>query len=293
MNLGGRSVAYWREEIKSNFENLRFIRNFNSIRYVLFVISLNVLLILLIVYLINTKNWALYFPIYIAVGYTYYQYQFILHEASHAVLFSSRRVNDFMGFCFGIVTGYTFTLYRSNHMKHHKYLGTDLDPENGNFIKEDKNKISYLLIRSFFGFDAIKQFSSFLRKNQAVIEKKRSTVGYSIVLYLTVSYLIFLINNWRINELLIFDLMLVLPVVTLTFFLNRLRTILEHPLGLSHRDSLFTTTHSKGILWNYVLASFNFNYHIEHHLMPEISSLYYPRINDFLVASIEANKALK
>lgn len=293
MKLHGQNIAYWRNEIKSNCHDLYLISNANSLRYVLYVFALNIFSLFLIGFSINTSSWLLLPFVYLVVGYVYYQYQFLLHEASHAVLFSSRKANDLLGKCFGILTGYTFSSYRSNHMKHHKFLGTNLDPENGNFVNDDKSKTKLLLLKAFFFIDASNQFLSFFRKNETNSTKIKSTILYSFLLYIFVVLLFNFFNHWNFIQTAIFTLSLVLPIITLTFFLNRLRTIKEHPLGKVYEDTLFTVTHSRGFLWNYLCAAFNFNYHLEHHLMPEISSLHYPRVNSYLVSVIGSSKGLK
>ena len=216
----------------------------------------------------------------ILLGYSYYQFQFILHETSHKTMFTNTKVNEFVGNLIGVLAGYDFKTYRVNHMKHHKFLGTDQDPEFGNFIHEEnesKSKI-FLLLKSLFFIDFLLLLKNLLLNNQKKGEKSFNAIYLSIPLYLF--FMIIMYKN-DISGLIYHVFILLLSVGSITFFLNRYRGLSEHPMGKTAEKSMYTKT-NKNILFQFLFANFNFNYHIEHHIFPEISSYYYPSINKIL-----------
>jgi len=56
------------------------------------------------------------------------------HEASHGMLRKNRLLNEFDGVLIGVLSLFSFTLYRAAHQTHHMYLSTERDEEMWPFV---------------------------------------------------------------------------------------------------------------------------------------------------------------
>lgn len=259
-------------------KNTNYFINIRSVVYLLFCLSIYILGHYFVFK--NESSILETFFLIIFIGYSYYQFQFILHETSHKTMFTNIKINEFVGNLIGILAGYDFKTYRVNHMKHHKFLGTEQDPEFGNFIHKDndsESKIS-LLLKSLLFVDFLKLFNNLLLNKKNITKKSINKIYFSIVFYLA---MFFILYGSDINGIIYHAFILFLAVGSVTFFLNRYRGVSEHPMGKSAESTMYTKT-NKNILFQYFFANFNFNYHLEHHIFPEVSSYHYPSINKIL-----------
>ena len=67
---------------------------------------------------------------------------------------------------------------------------------------------------------------------------------------------------------------------TVSLFLGRLRTTAEHGRSFKSEDKEkeFTKTHYPTFVDRLFLYDANFNYHLEHHLFPQMPSFYYSKV---------------
>jgi len=264
-----KAYSYWRSFLNPP----RSINQLRSIAYVLLVLFLTFAAFLYLSDIVNKDNVSLqnFLFLYLIIGYIYYQYQFILHEAAHGVLFSSRKINDTIGSLVGIISGYDFRSYRIGHMKHHKFLGSADDPEYVNFTR---NKI-LVLIKSFLMIDCFYLFTNLANlKNKKIQGLKTFNFSFllSIIFY---ALLTFFLNN-TLQHAISFLLIFFVAVGSFTFTINRIRSIIEHP---EISGKVVTRSYPKKSFFSLFLAPFNFNFHLEHHIFPEISSSHYPKIH--------------
>jgi fatty acid desaturase len=279
-----KTVSELRLELqeKISFDKVR--PDFRSTFYLLTTVFFTFFSIFSIKHSISTQKFE-YLPLLsLFCALTYYQYQFLLHEACHGTLFKNRKINDFFGFICGVLAGYDFISYRINHMKHHKFLGTDQDPENGNFINSAKSEFQ-ILIRSFLLVDFCKLFfSNMLQKGSSQSNEKSTKKNISKLSSFFLYSFVALIYSNSMTEIFLFILVMLFSIGSLTFLINRYRGIKEHPLNKPNLSQFqYTVSHYKGSLINTIIAPFNFNFHLEHHLFPEVSSIYYPKINKYLI----------
>src|SRR5215475_2997722 len=77
-----------------------------------------------------SANWMVWILAIIIVGRTQHAFAVLMHDAAHFRLLENRALNDFVGQClcaFPIASN--LYAYRRVHLRHHRYLHTDHDPD--------------------------------------------------------------------------------------------------------------------------------------------------------------------
>lgn len=264
-----KAYSYWRSFLNPP----RSINQLRSFVYVFLVLLLTFAAFIFLSDIVNKDNinFKNFLYLYLIIGYIYYQYQFILHEAAHGVLFSSRKVNDTIGSFVGVISGYDFRSYRIGHMKHHKFLGSADDPEYVNFTR---NKI-LVLLKSFLMIDCFYLFTNLANLKIKKI-KDLKTFNFSFLLSIIFYALLTLFLNNTFQHAISFLLIFLVAVGSFTFTINRIRSVIEHP---EISGKVVTRSYPKKSFFSLFLAPFNFNFHLEHHIFPEISSSHYPELH--------------
>ena len=190
-----------------------------------------------------------------------------LHECCHRTAFRSRRLNDAVAWCAGLLCFYNSTFYRRYHQWHHRYAHQiGLDPELDDGFPT--NRISYLLeisgwnwwmgkIRGFYQL-LFGDLSGLAYLNPEVIPQIRYSVRWQFTIYGSVVLLSvlngsgFLFWNW------------LLPLAVGQPFL-RLVMLAEHSGCSFDADG---ATNTRTTLTNPVVAwqMWNMPFHAEHHL---------------------------
>ena len=190
-----------------------------------------------------------------------------LHECCHRTAFRSRRLNDAVAWCAGLLCFYNSTFYRRYHQWHHRYAHQiGLDPELDDGFPT--NRISYLLeisgwnwwmgkIRGFYQL-LFGDLSGLAYLNPEVIPQIRRSVRWQFTIYGALALLSvlnisgFLFWNW------------LLPLAVGQPFL-RLAMLAEHSGCSFDADG---TTNTRTTLTNPVVAwqMWNMPFHAEHHL---------------------------
>lgn len=226
-------------------------------------------------------------------GIVFYRYQFILHDCSHSTLVASRVENRLYGSIAGFISGYPFDLYKKNHAQHHLHTGTDKDLELNNFIREGNSQGSReqfikKFLQSFLFLDALILIKNIVKPNfKKRTKDKVSPKKYQNIIYFIFSVLLQIIFlnlfNYEVSLLYFFEagILLLISVGSVSFTLNRIRGMCEHSVVESLKNYNYTRSHDHGVL-NKILAPLAFNYHLEHHIFPEISSGNYAKINEKL-----------
>lgn len=191
------------------------------------------------------------------------------HELTHRVIFSSERLNRWVGVMLGLPMLVAFSLYKALHGFHHWALGTPEDKESFNYSYESLTSLmGFILHLSMLG-----HYSSALKNMRAaVLGELREDVPPKIAYRIR--------NEFRLMAGLII-LMLVLSVslqtsifldvwlVPLIFAAGPVHALIELPEHLgcdSHTTDPFKNTRTiragKFLTW-YVNGN---NYHVEHHV---------------------------
>ncbi len=208
---------------------------------------------------------------FIIIGWAQYSLGNAMHEAVHFNFANKKK--DFLASLF---TAYPigFNLnYRNFHFKHHKYVGTENDPEYELYSQFPKSKLQFLNRFVWFGsgLPAIVQFLNmqFNNKttNKIIVKPRRINLILDALMLFLVQAVIFLCFYLLFNNVFYYLFFWLLPIATIGKLLSSTRLLCEH--GSPKCDWVIRTIHGSRIM-NYILGAFDFNYHGEHHLFPTV-----------------------
>ncbi len=226
-------------------------------------------------------------PAMILIGGRQLALAILMHEASHNTLFSSKKINDFVGqwFC-ALPLWLDVSGYRKHHLQHHKYTWTDQDPDLGLSKPYPVSRKSMLRkwLRDLTGLTSLKSIYGYLLRDFGFIEFTISTKITSIAQTNRTKMNVVLTGMKNLAPFLLvhsilFSVFLILekPWVYLlwwasfmTFFhlFIRLRAIAEHSvIGNPEDDFENTRTTRANLIARLLVAPHNVNYHLEHHLL--------------------------
>lgn len=215
-----------------------------------------------------------YFVVFFVIGWGQFSISNALHEALHRNLFN--KTSDILA---SIFTAYPVGLtmaYRDVHQAHHKYLGTEKDPDYPEYIKFPRSKLT-MIIRFFWylcGLPAVIQFLK-LRLQKSETEEKKTS--YELLGLISVQFIIMLSFLFVFESIFFYIVFWLLPVVTVGKLCSSTRLMCEH--SSPDRDWVLRSIH--GPRWKtWVLGAFDFNYHAEHHLAQTIP---FPKLKDLYV----------
>jgi fatty acid desaturase len=195
----------------------------------------------------------------------------LMHEGMHGMLFPNRPWNWIVSVLLGSTFLMSFTSYRVLHIRHHQYLGDPRDPDDYrnysrsrltvwvlHFVRLTLGPILYVFLIPLL---ALKYGSS--------MQRKLICVEYTILFSMYSA----MIRIFPARELV---LVWFIPLV-LMGMLTAIRGFSQH--GITEASDPYLA--SRTMLPNPVIAFFllNENYHLEHHLFPEIPSYHLPRLH--------------
>ncbi|MBP5855623.1 fatty acid desaturase [Marivibrio halodurans] len=235
-------------------------------------------------YLVTFSPW-LAIPVVLTMGIYGYKISFILHDCSHNALFSRKSVNLWVGRVCGWMVGVNYDVFRQTHLLHHSHNGQGLDPQHGEvngFGGASRGKLLHHLLTPLLGMRApeiiLGYGGGYLEAEegeQATLERVADEGRRTRILWLggtglTQIVLALIVANFGMVPWAV--LLYPLAVVTVGLFLARMRTFAEHcrPEGVETPD--FTRSHRPNWVDSLLLYDAHFNYHLEHHLFPQIPS---------------------
>lgn len=239
------------------------------------------------------KWWLYPFAIFI-IGTRQHALGIMAHEATHYTVARSRFWNDLLGNIFAAYPlTYSIQGYRTNHLRHHRYLETDKDPERTalDLYKEEwtypmKRLKFYLLLIS----DAllVKQIRA-VHLVRYVWEVPTGPVPHVIGVFVMHASVVLI--AWKTGYLWSYVLLWLVPLFSVAIMCFRIRTASEHsaigpPEDRYTRqtpDTLATTrTTVGGPIGKWLFAPHNMAYHIEHHLYPSVPVFRLKRLHETL-----------
>jgi fatty acid desaturase len=197
----------------------------------------------------------------------------IVHETGHRTLFTSPRLNDFVG---KWLTGYLIfsnkDAYMRVHLKHHKDAGSDKDPDLANYASYpiDRNSLRRKIIRDItgqVGWRRIKSIGSALsRLPRLDAETRRFLLGSTGV---NLALLLILAAAGHAHLYLLW----LIAFMTSHMLVSRIRQIAEHAAVPDLFDP-DPRKHTRTLYINWLerlfIAPHHVNYHLEHHLMASV-----------------------
>jgi fatty acid desaturase len=219
---------------------------------------------------------------FVIVGTRYYGLFIIGHDGLHRRLFDNKRDNDRFNdlFVLGPIGAIT-RLNNKNHLQHHLSLGTDHDPDRHKYGCFNKSEFSEMMgfLTGITSLWASVKNVFFRRGTQA--KQKR---GYTLrdVAILGAWQLGLIGGLWLSIGWWAYPVLWLMPVYTLTFLADNLRSFCEHshPQADHEADEHRLITYVSNPIERMFLAPMNMNRHAAHHLWPSIPYYNLPQADD-------------
>lgn len=235
-------------------------------------------------YLVAITPWFA-IPIVLLMGIYGYKISFIMHDCSHNALFVREAVNLWVGRVCGWMVGANYDAFRQTHLLHHRYNGKGLDPQHGEvngFGGASRGRLLHHLLTPLLGVRAPEYLlgygGGFLEPDdteKAIMDRVNDVSRRTRTMWLAgtaVTQLVLAAVVTSFGAVLLAVLLYPLAAVTVSLFLARMRTFAEHarPEGVETPD--FTRSHQPNWIDSVLLYDAHFNYHLEHHLFPQLPS---------------------
>jgi len=197
-----------------------------------------------------------------------------MHEGMHGILFRNRRWNWLISTLLGSTFLMSFTSYRVLHIRHHRYLGDARDPDDYHnysrsrvmvwclhFVRLTLGPILYLFLIPLLAL----KYGSRAERQLICVEYTLLFTIYSAILRL-----------FPARELLV---VWFVPLVIMGIFVA-IRGFTQHGITEASDPYLASRTMLPHPLVAVLLL--NENYHLEHHLFPEIPSYHLRRLHQLI-----------
>lgn len=222
-------------------------------------------------------GWAAAF---LLMGRNFARFAILSHEAAHKLLFSNKRLNDFVGkWLLAYVSFTPLEAYRRGHMAHHKHeFGPD-EPDMNLYrgYPISRQSMRRKLLRDAFFVSGYKNLAPLLG-----LAFRRQPVALHIVGAQIVLFCIFA----AVGQPVLYPCLWLLPHMSVWRVLNRLRAIAEHGGMVASADRRMTTHHVRqSWLARFWIVPYNTGWHLAHHVDVAIPWRKLPEVHRELVAS--------
>ncbi len=239
-------------------------------------------------------------PYFVLMGWSQYRLYFPIHEACHAVLFRSPRVNRVVGQITAALLFNSFTSFTWIHMEHHRLWGKAEDPGAIDYFVHFRNRLHtlYFFVGPLLGFNiaakvwinlalpALRSLRGMRSEGAARSTGAGAMPVADIPLIVAVQAVVFLSITGMGSQPWNYAIFYMLPILTVHLSLARLRMYLEHgPLDYGVSDYFganrrkIARTHLSNRVLGPILNGMNFRFHREHHLFPTFPSSTLPEIH--------------
>ncbi len=184
----------------------------------------------------------------------------VYHDCSHGVFFRTRWLNDFVGhWIAGGLLNTSMYAYRNYHLKHHRFAGTNQDPDIAlaNTYPTSKESLKRKLLRDVTGLTGLKTVVAQLKRVRPVRNAPFIATHVMLLSILWLSGAPWAYALWWVAHIFIY------------FLILRLRFISEHGVALDRLSTDARENTSTTLLswWERLLIGPNYvNFHLEHHL---------------------------
>ena len=225
----------------------------------------------------------------VIVGSKQFALAVLAHDAAHNLLFTSNKVNDWIGQWFCAYPIFQDNrVYRPYHLKHHRHTETEEDPDLvlSSPFPITKRSFTRKVFRDLTGWTGVRRYggsliSIFKTKGDNLINKISKTSN-KLYGFLISNLLIFILISTTMHWS-IFFLLWWLPSFTYYSLIIRIRNISEHAVtpGNNHFDNTRTTKST--FLTRFLMVPHNVNYHLEHHLFTRCPWYNLPKAHQMLI----------
>lgn len=241
---------------------------YQSIVVIIFLYGI-ILFALSIVYFANSFPLLFSVPLYLLciflIGWGQYSIGNGMHEAVHRNLLNKN--GDFWA---SVVVAYPIGLtmrYRDTHLLHHRNIGTNKDPDWGEYNSFPVSRLA-MLKRFFWFVSGIPAVLQFLKLQVGQPQSKTSDKKYvEIITFILVQLAILAMFIFIFESPLYYLFFWILPIATVGKLFSSTRLLCEH----GSPDRGWVVRSIDGPRWtNWLLGAFDFNYHAEHHLIMSV-----------------------
>jgi fatty acid desaturase len=235
----------------------------------------------------------------------------LMHDASHYSLFKTKKLNDVIGnwFC-AFPTWQDLRRYRHHHLTHHKFTGTDKDPDMdlvANF-PVTKKSLRRKFLRDLAGISGMKRVYGLILMDLGLInytvsstvvkidQKGRTLKDFGNVAFnnlygvIITNIILFLVLKY-FNHPELYVLWVLSYLFTFSVFV-RIRSIAEHACTQLNLDPLKNTrTTYANPLARVTVAPHYVNYHLEHHLLMTVPHFQFKKLHVLLLSRGVFNEA--
>ncbi|MCU1503409.1 MAG: hypothetical protein JWM12_2763, partial [Ilumatobacteraceae bacterium] len=250
----GRPTPVLREEL----------RRIPSVRNAISVVGLYAQVAAIVWASVRWSPWIVPLSI-LLMGRAHAQFASLMHESAHRLLFSHRRINDFVGRWFLGYPSFTSTdAYRRVHMAHHREeFGPD-EPDVPLYAGYPIARASMRrkLERDATGRTGWKLLRAQLRQWNSPDRRSRHTFWKVMAWQAVLLAASIASGHWWL-----YPVLWLLPYLTVWRVINRLRAVAEHGGMTNDPDERLTTHHVRqGPMARFWMVPFNTGWHVAHHL---------------------------
>ncbi len=234
------------------------------------------------------------------LGVYIYKLTIVTHDCAHGTLFASLRTNRLVGMMAGALLGTKFTTFAENHWAHHRNFGVAGDPQSQDYLglkESNRSAILLHLLRPLWAYNLFKlvQLNAGIRNEKQASRSSRrwewrATIGQLLLILIFQAVIAAAISDkGRLWWMVFFY-----PGCAATWglFYSQLRGFSEHIAPTDRSEEGHIRTHLPNAFDRFFFFALNFNYHVEHHLHPQIPSCHLPKLYDALRGTIHDTESL-
>ena len=257
---------------------LRRIPNLPNAWSTVWLYGQNILVLWAAVRISHPVAWIVAF---LLMGRAHAQFASLMHEAAHRLLFSNKRVNDFVGnWLLGYPVMTSTQAYRRVHMAHHRReFGPD-EPDIPLYANYPVSRASLRrkLVRDATGRTGLRLLRGQMKGFRSPDARVRRTLWKMVLVQVVIVALFTASGHWWM-----WPVMWVAPYLTVWRVINRLRSIAEHG-GLREDDDRRYTTHSvrQHRAAMFFLVPYKIGFHMAHHVDAGVPFRRLPEYNRLL-----------
>jgi fatty acid desaturase len=203
----------------------------------------------------------------------------LLHEGMHHTLFANAYLNRWVSVFLGLPVLMSFSAYQVLHLRHHTYLGDPRDPDDyANYSERPRLVWCMHFVRLAAGAFLYLLFIPALSFKHSVAAQRRRIVEEYGLLAAAVALVAWFVPG---------DIILwawLLPVIVVGYMTN-IRGFTQHGVTDAADPLLASRTMKPHPLVAFCLL--NENYHLEHHLFPEVPSYHLRELHDLIWPRLE------
>ena len=198
----------------------------------------------------------------------------LMHEGMHGVLVANRRCNWMASVLLGSTFLMSFSAYRVMHLRHHRYLGDPRDPDDYHNYSRHRSVVWCLhFVRLTLGpLLYVCLIPVLALKHGSPAQRKLICIEYTLL----VSIYSVLLRSVSSRDLLVVWIVPLLLMGALT----AIRGFAQHGITEASDPYLASRTMLPRPMVSFLLL--NENYHLEHHLFPEVPSYHLPALHELI-----------